>query len=76
MDIFFKFLNFYFLYKRFRWATSLIEHVFTLLLLVSLVIRYVWNHTVIPILSRFYIPFIRKRAPLSFQNDTVLITGG
>jgi short-subunit dehydrogenase len=59
----------------FRWATSLIEHVFTLLLLVSLIIRYVWNHTVIPILSRFYIPFIRKRAPLSFQNDTVLITG-
>jgi all-trans-retinol dehydrogenase (NAD+) len=59
----------------FRWVTTLIEHLFTLLLLVSLVIRYVWSHTVVPILSRFYVPFIRKRAPVSFQNDTVLITG-
>jgi len=59
----------------FRWATSCIECVFTFLVLVGLVIRYIWNHTLIPILTRFYIPFIRKRLPISFQNDTVLITG-
>ena len=62
--------------SRFRWATSLIEHVFTLLVLVSLIIRYVWSHTVVPLLSRFYVPGIRKRVPISFQNETVLITGG
>ncbi|CAF4832353.1 unnamed protein product [Rotaria sp. Silwood2] len=33
----------------FRWAASLIEYVFTFLLLVSFIIRYAWNHTIIPI---------------------------
>jgi len=59
----------------FCWATNLIEYLFTFLLLLGLIIRYVWNHTISPILSRFYIPFVRKRSPISFQNDTVLITG-
>ncbi|CAF1120983.1 unnamed protein product [Rotaria sp. Silwood1] len=59
----------------FRWIINLIEYVFTLLLFVTLIIRYVWNHTVIRILSRFNIPIIEKRSSVSFQNDTVLITG-
>lgn len=54
----------------------MIEHLFTALLLVSLIIRYVWVHTVTPLLARFSLPFVRKRRPVSFQNDTVLITGG
>lgn len=61
---------------RFRWATSLIEYFFTLLVLVSLVIRYVWTHTIIPILAYFHVPLVRKRSPITFHNDTVLITGG
>lgn len=59
----------------FRWATTLIEYVFTLLLLVSLIVRHVWYQTIRPILARFHIPMIRKRSPVSFKNDTVLITG-
>jgi len=59
----------------FRWATSLIEHIYTVLVLVTLIIRYVWNHTITPLLSSFYVPFVRRSARVSFQNDTVLITG-
>lgn len=66
----------FFVSPRFRWITTLIEHVFTLLLLVSLVIRYIWTRTVVPFLSHFYIPFLRKPTPISFRNETVLITGG
>ncbi|CAM4913604.1 unnamed protein product [Rotaria socialis] len=63
-------------WKKFRWAASLIKYVFTFLILASFITRYVWNHTIIPILSRFHIPTIRKRTPISFQHGTVLITGG
>ncbi|CAF1174653.1 unnamed protein product [Adineta steineri] len=59
----------------FRWATNLIEYFFTLLVLASLVIRYIWNHTFIPIMTRLHVPMVRKRTPVSYQNDTVLITG-
>ncbi|CAF1250671.1 unnamed protein product [Rotaria sordida] len=59
----------------FRWIINLIEYIFTLLLFISLIIRYVWNHTINPLLSRFNIPIIPKYPLVSFQNDTVLITG-
>ena len=62
--------------RRFRWATTLIEYLFTLLLLVSLIVRHVWYQTVRPVLERFNLPMMRKRSPVSFKNDTVLITGG
>ena len=42
----------------------------------SLIVRHVWYQTIRPILARFNIPMIRKRSPVSFKNDTVLITGG
>lgn len=59
----------------FRWATIFIEHLFTVFLLISLIIRYIWQRTILSLLTRFRIPFIRKTKPISFQNDTVLITG-
>lgn len=61
---------------RFRWATTLIEYLFTAFFLVVLTIRYVWHRRVVPLLTRLRIPLIRKPTPISFQNDTVLITGG
>ncbi|UJR24967.1 hypothetical protein I4U23_006331 [Adineta vaga] len=59
----------------FRWMTNLIEYAFTFLVLLTLITRYIWNHTITPLMSRFHIPFFRKCSRVSYQNDTVLITG-
>ena len=62
--------------RRFRWMTNVIEYAFTLLVLVGLVIRHLWNHTVTPFMVRLHVPLFRRRPQVSYQNDTVLITGG
>ncbi|CAF1033184.1 unnamed protein product [Adineta ricciae] len=59
----------------FRWLTNLIEYAFTFLVLFTLIVRYIWNYIFTPFMSRFHVPFFRRRTRVSFQNDTVLITG-
>ncbi|CAF1033168.1 unnamed protein product [Adineta ricciae] len=44
-------------------------------LLFTLIVRYIWNYIFTPFMSRFHVPFFRRRTRVSFQNDTVLITG-
>ena len=45
-------------------------------LVVSFIVRYVSNHTLIAVLSRFSSPIVRKWPLVSFENDIILITEG
>ncbi|CAF0813127.1 unnamed protein product [Didymodactylos carnosus] len=47
----------------FRWVATLVEHFFTIVMFVTLYGRYLWSK------------FVQKQKPVSFRNDTVLITG-
>lgn len=60
----------------FRSLTTIFEYLSSLIFLFMLIFQYVYQRIVVPILTRFRIPFVRKPRRISFENDTVLITGG
>lgn len=59
----------------FRWAADLVELIFTLIVAISLTLRYIWTQKIHPLLDRLPIRIFRKRTPISFANETILITG-